>query len=125
MSDSIEKEILEVEERLRQAMLDSDVEALDQVLAPELIFTNHLGHILAKQDDLNAHRSGLVKISELTPSEQTIQVNGDVAVVSVRVHLAGSYADTPSEADFRFTRIWAQSPANTWRLIAGHASVIA
>ena len=41
MTDTIKQEILEAEERLRQAMLDSDVTALDELLAPELIFTNH------------------------------------------------------------------------------------
>jgi hypothetical protein len=63
MGDIIEGEILEVEERLRQAMLASDASTLDELLAPELIFTNHLGQVLGKQDDLGAHQSGLVQIS--------------------------------------------------------------
>ena len=125
MSDTIENQIVEVEQRLRQAMLASDVSALDELLAPELVFTSHLGQVLSKQDDLGAHQSGLVQISELTPSEQTIQVHGDVAVVAVRVHLAGSYAGTPSEADFRFTRVWARSAGGNWQVVAGHASIAA
>jgi len=125
MSDTIVKEILDVEERLRQAMLESDVTVLDELLAPDLIFTSHMGQVLGKQDDLNAHRSGLVKISELTSSEQVVRVHGPIAIVSVRVHLVGSYAGTPSEADFRFTRIWRRSPAGSWQIIAGHASIVA
>ncbi len=124
MSKAIEEQLLAAEERLRLAMLGSDVSALDELLAPGLVFTNHLGQVLGKQDDLAAHQSGLVKINELTPSEQTIQVHGDVAVVSVRVHLSGSYAGTPSEADFRFTRVWAKSPDATWQVVAGHACVV-
>lgn len=124
MSDTIESQIVEAEERLRQAMLASDVNALDELLASELMFTNHLGQVLGKQDDLGAHRSGLVEISELTPSEQTVQLRGDVAIVSVRVHLAGSYAGTPSEADFRFTRVWARPSGGTWQVVAGHATVL-
>jgi len=124
MSDTIEGHIVEAEGRLRQAMLASDVGALDELLATELVFTNHLGQVLGKQDDLGAHRSGLVRISELTPSERTIQVYGDVAVVAVSVHLAGSYAGTPSEADFRFTRVWARSSGGTWQVVAGHASAV-
>lgn len=124
MSDTIEGQIVEAEEQLRQAMLASDVSALDELLAPELMFTSHLGQVLGKQDDLAAHRSGLVQMSELTPSEQTIRVHGDVAVVAVRVHLAGSYAGTLSEADFRFTRVWARSANGNWQVVAGHASVV-
>jgi ketosteroid isomerase-like protein len=125
VSNTTENLILAAEERLRLAMLGSDVSALDELLAPELVFTNHLGQVLGKQDDLAAHQSGVVKIDGLTPSEQIIQVRGNVAIVSVRVHLSGSYAGTPSEADFRFTRLWALSPAGTWHIIAGHASVVA
>jgi len=32
---------VEVEGQLRTAMLNSDVDALDELLAPDLIFTNH------------------------------------------------------------------------------------
>jgi hypothetical protein len=41
-------------------MLRSDVVVLDELLAPELIFTNHLGRVLGKEDDLAAHRSGVL-----------------------------------------------------------------
>ena len=125
MSKAIEEQILAAEEQLRVAMLGSDVSALDELLAPELVFTSHLGQVLKKEDDLAAHQSSLVKINELTPSEQIVQIHADVAVVSVHVHLSGSYASTPSEADFRFTRLWALSSDGSWQVVAGHASVVA
>ena len=125
MDNTIANQIREAEARLGQAMLDSDVEALDELLSPELVFTSHLGTVLGKQDDLAAHRSGLVKISTLTTSEQTLRLYGDVAVVSVRVHLSGSFAGTPSDGDFRFTRVWARSDGGTWQVVAGHSSNVA
>ena len=125
MSDTVEVQIRDAEERLRQAMLASDAETLDALLADALVFTNHLGQVLGKQDDLAAHRSGVVTITELTPSEQRIQCHGDVAVVSVRGRLVGSYAGTPSHGDFRFTRVWARSDAGPWQVVAGHATVMA
>jgi hypothetical protein len=109
-------------------MLNSDVNALDELLAPELTFTNHLGLIMSKNDDLEAHKSGMLHIEVLTPSEQKIQFIGDVAIVTVRMHILGSYANTKSEADFRFTRIWALSSSgacDTWQVVAGHSSVVA
>jgi len=125
MSSAAESEIVRAEERLRQAMLDSDVRALDALLASELVFTNHLGQVLTKEDDLSAHRSGMVKIKELTPSEQIVRVLENTAIVSVRVHLSGSYAGNASEADFRFTRVWALSTDGRWQVVAGHASIVA
>jgi hypothetical protein len=61
MNGTVEAQILDAEDRLRTAMLNSDLAALDELLAPELIFTNHLGHLLGKEDDLAAYRSGILK----------------------------------------------------------------
>ena len=124
MDPTIEQPIIDAEERLRRAMLRSDVQALDELLAEDLVFTNHLGQVLGKRDDLDAHRSGIVTIRELIPSERVLRVHGPVAVVSVRVRLVGSYAGQPSEADFRFTRVWAESPQGTWRVLAGHSTIV-
>jgi hypothetical protein len=124
LNKPLETQILKAEERLRIAMLGSDVETLNKLLAPELIFTNHLGQVLSKQDDLAAHQSGTIKINELTPSEQNIRLCGDVAIVSVRMSLSGSYAGIPSNGDFRFTRIWILSSSNTWQVLAAHSSLV-
>ncbi|MFZ0273541.1 MAG: nuclear transport factor 2 family protein [Acidobacteriaceae bacterium] len=118
-----EAEVLIAEERLRSAMLRSDVVVLDELLAPELIFTNHLGRVLGKEDDLAAHRSGVLKVRELNLSEQVVLVVGDVAVVSVRTQLAGTYDGNPANGDFRFTRVWALSRERTLRVVAVHAGI--
>ena len=124
MENANEGEILKYEERLRKAMLRSDISALDQLLAPELIFTNHLGQVLSKKDDLESHYSGILKVEALTASEEHVLLMGEVAIVSVRVHLMGSYAGIKSDNDFRFTRVWAQSSGDTWRVVAAHSSLV-
>lgn len=124
MSNSIETQILEAEEKLRLAILSSDVNSLNQLLAPELIFTNHLGQVLSKEDDLIAHQSGKVKVERLTYSEQYIQIRGNMAIVSVRMHLLGSYDGIKSDSYFRFTRLWTLSSDDTWQVIAAHSSIV-
>ncbi|QEU26620.1 nuclear transport factor 2 family protein [Pseudomonas luteola] len=119
-------EIKEAEEQLRQAMLASDVEALDRLLSSELIFTNHLGQCLGKEADLSAHRSGALSISCLEPSEQKIRLIGpDTAAVSVRVQIVGRYAGQPADGDFRFTRIWKRLSNAQWQVAVAHAGIIA
>ena len=125
MNRSMEAQIVDAEERLRMAMLHSDVSALDELLAPELIFTNHLGHLLGKENDLAAYRSGMLKVKELKPSEQHLRLNGDVAIVSVRMQLSGTYDGNPADGDFRFTRVWALSSDKTWHVVAAHAGIVA
>lgn len=125
MIDLIETQIIECEERLRLAMLHSDVKELDELLAPQLRFTSHLGELITKQDDLEFHRSGLIKIEAVTPSEQYIEIIGNVAIVFVRLRIVGTYAGAKADGDFRFTRIWALSANNTWHVVAGHSTLIA
>jgi ketosteroid isomerase-like protein len=124
MQISLQAQIAEVEDRLRTAMLGSDIAALDELLASDLIFTNHLGQLLGKEDDLAGYRSGALKIAGLEPSEQHVRALGDVAVVSVRMRLTGSYEGAPANGDFRFTRVWARSQEERWQVVAAHAGLI-
>lgn len=93
MTETVETQMVKVEERLRQAMLASDVSILNELLAPEIIITSHLGELLGKQDDLAAHESGLIKIHELKPSEQRIQIHGEVTIVSALVNRSKNLPD--------------------------------
>lgn len=125
MNSDLESQIIEVEEQLRQAMLASDVLALDALLSSDLIFTNHLGQRVPKEADLAAHRSGNLKIDRLTPSAQRIQpVTDAVAVVSVRVHIDGTYAGQAAGGDFMFTRVWGLTDAGRWQVVAAHAGMV-
>lgn len=124
MNEAMETQILAAEEQLRIAMLNSDLRALDALLAPELIFTNHLGQRLGKNDDLDAYQSGLLKVQELTPSERHIQLHENVAIVSVRMRLSGSYNGSAANGDFRFTRVWAAAGGSRWHIVAAHASLV-
>jgi len=124
MHSSSQAQIQEVEDQLRTAMLNSDVAALNELLAPDLIFTNHLGQLLGKDDDLAAYRSGVLKIVSLEPSELHVRALGDAAVVSVRMQLSGTYEGAPANGDFRFTRVWARSQQERWQIVAAHAGLI-
>lgn len=123
MTNSSEHKIRAAEDRLRDAMLTSDVHALDQLLSADLIFTNHSGQVLSKTDDIEAHEKGYLKISSLELSEQLIKPFGETFVVSVRAKLTGTYQGAPANGEFRFTRVWMKEN-NVWRVIAGHSSII-
>ncbi|MDV2994686.1 MAG: hypothetical protein N4J56_004340 [Chroococcidiopsis sp. SAG 2025] len=124
MNGKIEHQIIEVEEKLRLAMLHSDVKALDELLSPRVLFTDHLGHLVGKEEDLAGHKSGALKLKSLSASEQHILLTGDVAVVSVKMQLSGSYNGTPTNGIFRFTRVWSQSQDGTWQIIAAHSGIV-
>jgi hypothetical protein len=124
MSNNLHLQVVELEERLRQAMLHSDVAELDASIAPELLFTNHLGQRITKQEDVEAHRTGRFKFTEISPADRQIQLNSGFAVVSVLIHILGSYEGTPIDENIRFTRVWAISASGFKQIVAGHTSAI-
>ena len=124
MGSTLQAQIIDVEERLREAMLRSDVRVLGELIAPELHFTNHFGQVVSKADDLAFHQSGVLRLTELSPSQQHIQLHEGFAVVSVLMHLLGSYEGAPIDQNIRYTRVWLISPNGSPQVIAGHSSMI-
>ncbi len=122
MSNELESKVKELEERFRLAQLHSDVQVLDELVSPDLYFTGLGGQIVMKVDDLAFHRAGVLRLTESTPSEQHIQVYPGVAVVSVLMHLVGTYQGQPIDQQMRYTRVWAAMPDGTLQVVAGHMS---
>lgn len=119
------EQIKQAEDQLIQAIISSDVEILDTLLDESLLFTNHLGMLLRKQDDLDAHRNGIIKIVSIRASDQRIELFNDTAVVNVVLLIDGSYQEQRNEANFRFTRVWKLFANNKLRLIAAHSCLLA
>ncbi len=124
MSPTAEIAIQTAETDLKQAMLTSDVARLDQLLAPDLIFINHLGQPMTKQDDLNAHRSGIMAIETVEFSDQAIKVFDQIAIVNVAAHIRGQFADECFDATLRFIRVWQAITPDHWQVIAAQATEI-
>src|SRR5258706_8481415 len=101
MSNILEAQVIEVEEHLRQAMLHNDVGVLDELIAPDLLFTGHLGQLATKEDDLASHRARVLRLKEIEPTERHIQIHSGFAVVSVLMHLVGSYDGVPIDQHMR------------------------
>jgi hypothetical protein len=124
LASAVKSQVVDAEDRLRTAMLSSDIEVLSELLAPNLIFTNHLGQLQSRENDLAAYRSGMLKITQLVPSEQHILVIHEAAIVSVRVQVRGQYNGAPANGTFRFTRVWSHSPDKTWHVVAAHSGLV-
>jgi ketosteroid isomerase-like protein len=112
-----------LEEKLRQAMLTSDVPALDELIADDLVFTMHTGLVVDKQYDLEAHRSGLFKFTKLDISDRQIHPYGDCMVVTLKAEIAGTLNHQSFWETYRFTRVWVQRQ-NRWQIVAGHVSQV-
>ncbi len=125
MNSELEAQVIEAEERLRQAQLHSDVRVLDELVSPDLLFTGHVGQLVTKADDLAFHEARILRLKISEASEQHIRIYPGFAVVSVLIHLVGTYEGAPIDQHIRYTRVWAPSPNGAVQLVAGHMSEVA
>ena len=117
------EQIIEKEESLLQAMLTGDLKVLDDLIADDLIFTDHTGRVVNKSEDLEAHRTGSLKIESIDPGEQVIKIYGNTAIVSVLMQINGQYLRQPFEGKIRYSRVW-MNINDSWKIVAGHSSAV-
>lgn len=108
--------IIEAENRLLAAMQQSNIDVLDELLHDDLLFVIPTGQTVTKEMDLSNLRSGNLKIEDLSAKDQEISIIGDSAIVSVQIHLKGTYLEQPIDGNFKYIR--------TWKAIDGQLKVI-
>lgn len=116
------RQIDELEETLRLAMLTGNVGKLEELLANDLIFIDQAGQLAGKEADIDAHRSGRLKLAELTFASQSVHVLGEGLVLTITLSkLAGTYASQAFSGTFRYSRVWKQQ-SGRWCVIFAQCS---
>ncbi len=118
------KEIEGLEQDWRQALISSNVTALDRLLADDYLGVTANGTLETKADLLALRRGGTVRISELNLSDLKIRVYGDTAVVTSRAELTGTNGGTDISGHYRYTRVYNRREGQ-WRIVSFEASRIA
>ena len=100
------EDILKLENQLYEAMKSADIEALDSLLHNDLLFVIPSGEVINKEKDLESYRTGNLKIIELHPEVEHLNIIDDVAIITLKLKLNGSFSGDPFEAQFRYIRFW-------------------
>lgn len=118
-------EIVAAEAQIRAAQPDADVVALERLISEDLLFTGPDGQLGTKEQDLEAHGSGVVRFRSHQPEELRVRrVSTDVAVSALRARLEVEVAGTLLRGTYRYTRVWAREGGSPWRVIGGHVSEV-
>ena len=124
MNQEIKAQIRACEERLYAAMLASDVEELDALLADDLLFAGPTGELATKDMDLALHRSGATQFHEFKPKELEIRVwSEQFALASAKIFLRGTYLAQAFAGEHRYTRVWRKGPSG-WQIVGGSVTAM-
>jgi hypothetical protein len=118
VADIKEADVLAQDRAFDHAILMSDTEFLSRMLAPDFKFTHGDGNNQSKSEIIDAVKAGRLRSKTREVDEQAVEIHGDIALVSGRVHVVRDNPD-PARRDFSFwyIRVYAKR-ANELQLIS-------
>lgn len=119
MIASVEEQVVAAERRLREAQFRSDVAVLDELVAADVLFAAHTGQLISKQDDLDLHEARGLRLEIAEVVEEEWRIFRGFGMVSVVLHLVGSFMGTPIDQNMRYNRVWRVEDDGVVRLVGG------
>jgi ketosteroid isomerase-like protein len=110
------RQIEQVEDKWRQAILHSDVSALDSILDEDYIATTAAGMLRTKEQTLDAFRSGKLHITSLDLSDRKYRFYGMTALVNGRAEATGTTAEGDMTGNYRYTQVYIYTVKSGWKL---------
>jgi len=118
-----EGRILALETAWNQAEKNKDAAALDQLLAPQLVYIDYDGSISTKQEFLANIKSEGLSPEQIVNEQQTAHVYGECAIVTGVYREKGTNKGKPYTRRGRFTDTWVKLNG-TWQCVASQSTLI-
>lgn len=116
------REIARLEGVWDEAHLHGDADALDKLLADDLVLTVPKMPVMSKADVLGMWRSVHVQFKRYETSNAEIRVYGDAAaVVTGRLQRSRDFGGRVADEEWQFTKVYIRR-ADKWQVVAFHAS---
>jgi len=114
-----EEEIRQLDNESREAMLRSDVAALECLCSEDFVVTSPLYRIANKRQFLDGVQSGRIRYTALEKQIEYLRIYGESAVVMGNE----TVVETGPTIHRRYTEVWMRQ-GGRWQLIARHANNI-
>ncbi len=113
---TIENEIRDLEERLRQAELGPDPQVFETLLDDSMVLMFDQKICQPKKHIVEAHTPGKgQKFDSVKVSEMEVVEHGDTAVVTC----TGEFDGPNGRLVMKFMRVWTKKADDGWKIIAG------
>lgn len=109
--------LIDAERRLQDAQREGDVVALDVLLHPSVAAAGPDGTVFTKVEDLEAHRSGALRIVRLEEESLSVREDGATGMTELVATVEAVQHGSPVLARLRYTRLWVVEDGR-WRVLA-------
>ena len=116
-----EQELIRIETAWRKARVEGDIPFLESLYAKELRITGADGSVIERDTDISLFASGKIRPEFIEAEDMRVSLYRDVAVVTGRDHLKGSYKGSQGEGRVRFTHVYVRRDGR-WQLVASQGT---
>ena len=115
--------VTEIEKRFNAALLKKDAVILDELLADDIVHIGFEGQFAGKGEYLAFFKRDIWQYRKYEPSNETVKVVGNVAVVTGRVDRTIVINNVVTTGGFAFTHVWSRT-GDRWRMISSQVTTI-
>jgi ketosteroid isomerase-like protein len=123
---SAERQLIELERQLSDALAREDAKVLDRLWSNDLVFTFPNGKVSNKAQRLAGQKPAAQprqSESKTTNDEVRVHLYGNTAVVTVLSTWSGKTNDEAYSSQFQATHVWVKQ-GGRWQLVAAHVSPV-
>jgi len=124
-TESVEQELIKLENELNDAWINRDIAPFDRILADDYMGTDEEGNVMTKAQELAKLKAGAYLSTSAVKDDIKVRVYGDAAVVTGRSTYKGQYKGKAYSQQYRWTDTWVKDRLGRWRCVAFHDSNIA
>ncbi len=111
-----DKEILlSVFEKIRKALFDCDVQALQELIAEDYIGYDPNGNPQDRKMTLEVYQPGGAKLDTYDAKGVAVRIAGEIGIITGTGYIHGTFADAEFEHDLRFLDIYIMR-YDAWKL---------
>lgn len=118
------EEIAQLNRQWMESYVRGDIGFLERHLAPDYVSTFPDGSVFDKQGEIDLLRSGAVAMTQMTPSEMTVRLYGETAVITGQSAIKARVKGQEVSGDYRFIDIWVRRNSH-WQAVASQVTQIA
>lgn len=124
VATGVEAQVLKMEQAWQEALLQSDVAALEKLYADTLIYTHSSGSVDDKPTYIGNIKSGATKYESMTRDEIKVSVYGNTALVTCHWQVYVTSRGNKITTNARYLHVYVKEKSG-WRMVAHQATRIA
>jgi ketosteroid isomerase-like protein len=118
------RQIDQLEETWRNAMLKANVAAMDSLLADDYMAILPNGTLQTKEQALASLRAGTTHVTSIGISDRKVRFYGVTALITSRAEVVGTSATGDFSGSYRYTQVYVRDKQGTWKIVSFEANRI-